>query len=68
MGRRRAGLRRISIGRAQAMRAQSGKILKLIAHDRGAAVDLQAFYNMTGDALLAVDAVTQIYWLRGRQA
>ena len=62
------GCGELVLGVRKRLRAQPGKILKLIAHDRGAAVDLQAFCNLTGDALLAIDTATQTYWLPGRQA
>lgn len=60
------GCGELVLGVRKRLRAHPGQVLRLVARDSGAAVDLQAFCNMTGDELLAVDAANKIYWLRGR--
>jgi len=62
-----AGCGELVLGVRKRLRANPGQVLKLVALDTGALVDLQAFCNMTGHEMLAVDAVTRTYWLRGRQ-
>lgn len=62
------GCGELVLGVRKRLRAHPQQVLRLIALDAGAAVDLQAFCNMTGDELLAVDADHKTYWLRGRAA
>ena len=62
------GCGELVLGVRKRLRAHPQQVLRLIALDAGAAVDLQAFCNMTGDELLAVDADHKTYWLRGREA
>ncbi len=61
------GCGELVLGVRKRLRAQPGQVLRLIALDTGAAVDLQAFCNMTGDALLAVDPTSKTYWLQARE-
>jgi hypothetical protein len=42
-------------------------VLKLTAFDKAAAIDLQAFCNMTRDELLALDENSKTFWLRARE-
>jgi tRNA 2-thiouridine synthesizing protein A len=60
------GCGELVLGVRKRLRAHPDQVLRLIALDTGAAVDLQAFCNMTGDELLAVDPESKTYWLRGR--
>jgi len=60
------GCGELVLGVRKRLRSHPQQVLRLIALDTGAAVDLQAFCNMTGDELLAVDAANKTYWLRGR--
>ncbi len=60
------GCGELVLGVRKRLRAHPQQVLRLIALDTGAAIDLQAFCNMTGDELLAVDAASKTYWLRGR--
>ncbi|CAM8655371.1 sulfur transfer protein SirA [Oxalobacteraceae bacterium] len=60
------GCGELVLGVRKRLRAHPGQVLKLVALDTGAVVDLQAFCNMTGHEMLAVDAATRTYWLRGR--
>lgn len=60
------GCGELVLGVRKRLRAHPEQVLRLIALDAGAAVDLQAFCNMTGDELLAVDAASKTFWLRGR--
>lgn len=43
------GCGELVLGVRKRLRAHPGQVLRLIALDTGAAVDLQAFCNMTGD-------------------
>ena len=61
------GCGELVLGVRKRLRAHPGQVLRLIALDTGAAVDLQAFCNMTGDVLVAVDPISKTYWLRGRE-
>ena len=61
------GCGELVLGVRKRLRAHPGQVLRLIALDAGAAVDLQAFCNMTGDVLVAVDPISKTYWLRGRE-
>jgi tRNA 2-thiouridine synthesizing protein A len=61
------GCGELVLGVRKRLRAHPGQVLKLIALDAGASVDLQAFCNMTGDVLLASDPVSKSYWLRARE-
>ena len=60
------GCGELVLGVCKRLRAHPGKVLKLTALDTAAAIDLQAFCAMTNDELLAVDAQTKNFWLRGR--
>ncbi len=60
------GCGELVLGVRKRLRAHPDQVLRLIALDTGAPVDLQAFCNMTGDELLAVDAASKTFWLRGR--
>jgi len=61
------GCGELVLGVRKRLRAHPGQVLRLIALDTGAAVDLQAFCNMTGDDMLAADPISKVYWLRGRK-
>lgn len=43
-----------------------GRVLKLVALDPGAAVDLPAWCRMTGNELIAHDPVLQTFWIRAK--
>lgn len=60
------GCGELVLGVRKRLRAHPEQVLRLIALDAGAAVDLQAFCNMTGDELLGADAASKTFWLRGR--
>lgn len=61
------GCGELVLGVRKRLRAHPGKVLKLTALDTAAAIDLQAFCNMTHDELLAIDQATKNFWLRGRE-
>jgi tRNA 2-thiouridine synthesizing protein A len=48
------------------LRAMPGKVLKLIARDRGALEDIPAFCRMTGDDLVHAAPAECSYWIRAR--
>ena len=48
------------------VRAEPGKVFKLIARDPGAPADLPAWCGMTGHQLIAQDLVAQTYWIRAK--
>jgi tRNA 2-thiouridine synthesizing protein A len=48
------------------LRAMPGKVLKVIARDRGAPADLPAYCRMTGHQLIHAQPNTCSYWIRAR--
>jgi tRNA 2-thiouridine synthesizing protein A len=61
------GCGELVLGVRKRLRAHPDQVLKLTAFDTAAAIDLQAFCNMTRDELLAIDANSKTFWLRGRE-
>jgi tRNA 2-thiouridine synthesizing protein A len=61
------GCGELVLGVRKRLRAHPGQVLKLTAFDTAAAIDLQAFCNMTSDELLALDTINKTFWLRGRE-
>jgi tRNA 2-thiouridine synthesizing protein A len=50
----------------QRVRANPGKVFKVIALDAGAPADLPAWCSMTGHALIDQDPDTCSYWIRAK--
>ena len=61
------GCGELVLGVRKRLRAHPGHVLKLTAFDKAAAIDLQAFCNMTRDELLALDENSKTFWLRARE-
>lgn len=48
------------------VRAEPGKVFRVIALDSGAPSDIPAWCTMTGHALLAIDANARAYFIRAK--
>ena len=48
------------------VRAEPGKVFRVIALDPGAPSDIPAWCTMTGHALLAIDADARAYFIRAK--
>lgn len=50
----------------QRLRRMPGQVLKVVAHDSAAPVDLPAWCRMTSNELLGSDADTKSFWIRSK--